>query len=63
MVQYCTGSRIVCTRRATDVTGHLSGEEIAHEGDSVADVWSKRFRGREEHDNCFEGPNCAAERF
>ena len=45
------------------MTGHLSGEEIAHEGDSVADVWSKRFRGREEHDNCFEGPNCAAERF
>ena len=37
--------------------------EILHGGDSVADLRSEHCRTREEHETCFEGPECAAKGF
>lgn len=37
--------------------------EISYEGDSVADLWSGRCRGKEEHEACFGGSDCVQEGF
>ena len=37
--------------------------DIPFEGDSVAGLWSGPCRAREEHETCFEGPDCVEEGF
>ena len=37
--------------------------EILYEGDSIADLWVGLYRGKEEHETCFEGPYFVEEGF
>ena len=55
--------RLPMKPRPKAVTGHLSGRRVLYEGDSMADLWSRRSRAREEHEACFAGTECVTEGF
>lgn len=48
---------------AAVVTRHVFGRRDSTEGGSVADLWSKNCRAKEEHETYFEGRECVAAGF